>query len=337
LHYGVCLELGNGISTGAINNIPADMEMNRSYTLRPKYDNAPLQFRIKAFRSGVRMTLGDDLQKVFLRYSSDCKGWLERRRMHTTSLAMTSIAGYTLGLGDRHMCNIISNNSTAKFVHIDFSDCFDIAVNGEMYPEAVPFRQTRVIVNALDISGTDASAGALEGAMRPRSTHAQEFSDLTSRLQQLRSGRSKLGPDPFSPIAEIEAQIKGVSGQGNPAVEDHARETEAMMRRYDQVRGLLEGQSPPGFLAQLNALAEQLERDSDDKRRLLLDCCRVLARNVDPRDINTLRDDIRTLAQGCQGVNRGAWAATLGQRQTAADQGNTFIDQEGSNLPRLAV
>jgi hypothetical protein len=55
------------------------MEMNRSYTLLPKYDSVPLQFRIKAFRSGLRMTLGDDLQKVILRYSSDCKGWLQRQ------------------------------------------------------------------------------------------------------------------------------------------------------------------------------------------------------------------------------------------------------------------
>jgi hypothetical protein len=45
----------------AINNIPTDMEMNRSYTLLPKYDNSALQFPIKAFRSYLPITPGDDL------------------------------------------------------------------------------------------------------------------------------------------------------------------------------------------------------------------------------------------------------------------------------------
>jgi FKBP12-rapamycin complex-associated protein len=45
------------------------------------------------------------------------------------------------------------NNRTAKLVHIDFSDCFDVAVNRDTFPEKVPF--TRVMVNALEISGIE--------------------------------------------------------------------------------------------------------------------------------------------------------------------------------------
>jgi FKBP12-rapamycin complex-associated protein len=64
---------------------------------------------------------------------------------------------YILGLGDRDMCNIMINNRSAKLIHINFSDCFDIVVNGEISPEKVPFKQTRVMVKALeicDIEGT---------------------------------------------------------------------------------------------------------------------------------------------------------------------------------------
>jgi FKBP12-rapamycin complex-associated protein len=73
--------------------------------------------------------------------------------MYTTNLAITSIAGYVLGLGDRHRCNITINHRTVKLAHIDFSDCFDIAITRGMYPKKVPFRLTCVMVNTLAVSG----------------------------------------------------------------------------------------------------------------------------------------------------------------------------------------
>jgi FKBP12-rapamycin complex-associated protein len=143
----------------ATNNIPPEIEMNRTYSMLPKYETAPIPYRIKAFKSGLQTTPGDDLQKVLLRYSMDCNDWIQRRLTYTTSLAITSIAGYILGLGDRHMCNIMINNRTAKLVHIDFADCFDVTLNREMFPERVPFRLTRVMVNALEVS-------QIEGTLR---------------------------------------------------------------------------------------------------------------------------------------------------------------------------
>jgi FKBP12-rapamycin complex-associated protein len=71
--------------------------------------------------------------------------------MYTTRLAMTSVTGYVLGFGDRHMCSMMINNRTAKLVRIDFSDCFDIAVNHEMHPAKILFRETRVMVSAVEI------------------------------------------------------------------------------------------------------------------------------------------------------------------------------------------
>jgi FKBP12-rapamycin complex-associated protein len=70
--------------------------------------------------------------------------------MYTTSLSVASIAGYVLGFGNRYMCSMIINNRTAKLVRIDFSDCFNTAVNREIYPEKFLFRQTRVMINALE-------------------------------------------------------------------------------------------------------------------------------------------------------------------------------------------
>jgi phosphatidylinositol kinase/protein kinase (PI-3 family) len=68
-----------------------------------------------------------------------------------------SMAGYILGLGDRHMCNIMMKIRSAKLVHIDFGDCFERASNRKYLPEVVPFRLTRMMVRALGVGGIDGS------------------------------------------------------------------------------------------------------------------------------------------------------------------------------------
>jgi phosphatidylinositol kinase/protein kinase (PI-3 family) len=37
-----------------------------------------------------------------------------------------------------------------KIVHIDFGDCFEVAMRRENFPERVPFRLTRMLVNAME-------------------------------------------------------------------------------------------------------------------------------------------------------------------------------------------
>jgi FKBP12-rapamycin complex-associated protein len=45
-----------------------------------------------------------------------------------------SVVGYILGLGDRHPSNIMLQRDTGKIVHIDFGDCFEVAVLREKFP-----------------------------------------------------------------------------------------------------------------------------------------------------------------------------------------------------------
>lgn len=66
-----------------------------------------------------------------------------------------SMVGYVLGLGDRHPSNLMLHRHSGKVVHIDFGDCFDVAMQREKYPEKVPFRLTRMLVNAMEVSGID--------------------------------------------------------------------------------------------------------------------------------------------------------------------------------------
>lgn len=66
-----------------------------------------------------------------------------------------SIVGYILGLGDRHLSNIMIQRFSGKVVHIDFGDCFEVTMTRDRFPEKVPFRLTRVLVIAMEACGID--------------------------------------------------------------------------------------------------------------------------------------------------------------------------------------
>ncbi|KAL2477398.1 Serine/threonine-protein kinase TOR [Forsythia ovata] len=42
-----------------------------------------------------------------------------------------------------------------KILHIDFGDCFEASMNREKFPEKVPFRLTRMLVKAMEVSGIE--------------------------------------------------------------------------------------------------------------------------------------------------------------------------------------
>ena len=64
-----------------------------------------------------------------------------------------SVVGYVLGLGDRHPSNIMLNEKNGKIVHIDLGDCFEQAMDRESFPELIPFRLTRMMVKAMEVTG----------------------------------------------------------------------------------------------------------------------------------------------------------------------------------------
>lgn len=44
---------------------------------------------------------------------------------------------------------------SGKLLHIDFGDCFEASMNREKFPEKVPFRLTRMMVKAMEVSGIE--------------------------------------------------------------------------------------------------------------------------------------------------------------------------------------
>ncbi|KAH0794831.1 PIKK family atypical protein kinase [Histomonas meleagridis] len=132
-----------------------DLEVEYKIGNPQNYGNFPIETKMQFFRKGIKTTKGDEVKKILFNQASDSINWLERRKTYTTSLALTSIAGYILGLGDRHMQNIMFNLKSAKLVHIDFGDCFEVTQHRKRFPELVPFRLTRLLVNALEVTRVD--------------------------------------------------------------------------------------------------------------------------------------------------------------------------------------
>ena len=77
---------------------------------------------------------------------------------YTRSVAVNSMVGYVVGLGDRHSSNILLDKTSAEMIHIDLGVAFE---QGKCLktPETVPFRLTRDVVDGFGACG-------VEGIMR---------------------------------------------------------------------------------------------------------------------------------------------------------------------------
>ncbi|XP_070188647.1 serine-protein kinase ATM-like [Littorina saxatilis] len=90
----------------------------------------------------------------FMENFPDPAHWFQRRLAYTHSVATNSIVGYILGLGDRHVMNILIDCATAELIHIDLGIAFE---QGHILPtpETVPFRLTRDIVDGMGVTGVE--------------------------------------------------------------------------------------------------------------------------------------------------------------------------------------
>lgn len=139
------------------NKIPLNIEHWIMLQMAPDYDNLILLQKVEVFQYSMDNTKGDDMARALWLKSKSSEVWLERRTTYTRSLAVMSMVGYILGLGDRHPSNLLLDRTTGKVVHIDFGDCFESTILRSKFPEKVPFRLTRMLVNAMEVGGIEGS------------------------------------------------------------------------------------------------------------------------------------------------------------------------------------
>ncbi|KAE9399554.1 phosphatidylinositol 3-kinase [Gymnopus androsaceus JB14] len=134
-----------------------NIEYRLMLQMAPDYENLTLLQKVEVFEYALENTTGQDLYRVLWLKSQNSEHWLERRASYTRSLAVNSMVGHILGLGDRHPSNILVERSTGKVINCDFGDCFEVAMMREKFPETVPFRLTRMLTHAMEVSGIEGS------------------------------------------------------------------------------------------------------------------------------------------------------------------------------------
>ncbi|CAN1133576.1 Serine/threonine-protein kinase SMG1 [Linum perenne] len=86
--------------------------------------------------------------------SEGFKAFSSKLKRYSGSVAAMSIVGHVLGLGDRHLDNILVDFCSGDVVHIDYNVCFDKGQRLKI-PEIVPFRLTQIIEAALGLTGVE--------------------------------------------------------------------------------------------------------------------------------------------------------------------------------------
>src|SRR6478735_603716 len=125
--------------------------------MAPDYDCLTLMQKVEVFGYALDNTTGQDLYRVLWLKSKSSEAWLDRRTNFTKSLAVMSMVGYILGLGDRHPSNLMLDQISGQVVHIDFGDCFEITAHRAKYPEIIPFRLTRMLTKCMESAGIQGS------------------------------------------------------------------------------------------------------------------------------------------------------------------------------------
>ncbi|SJX64421.1 related to TEL1-telomere length control protein [Sporisorium reilianum f. sp. reilianum] len=113
----------------------------------------PAEAKLEAF-----LDVCEQMRPAFRYFFSDAqrmpRDWYETRLKYTRSVSTNSIVGHVLGLGDRHVSNILLDKENGELVHIDFGVAFD---QGKLLPipELVPFRLTRDLVDGMGVHGVE--------------------------------------------------------------------------------------------------------------------------------------------------------------------------------------
>ena len=113
-------------------------------------------------------------QELWLESTSSQQWWNIIQNI-TRSFAVMSVIGYIIGLGDRHLDNVLVDLVKGQVVHIDYNISFEKGKNLRI-PERVPCRLTQNIVSVFGVSGVD-------GLFRQSCEHT---------LRVLRKGRETL-------------------------------------------------------------------------------------------------------------------------------------------------
>ncbi|OAY80733.1 Serine/threonine-protein kinase SMG1 [Ananas comosus] len=114
----------------------------------------PLEVKRKVLLELMKETPKQLLWQEMWCASEGFKSFNLKTKRFSGSVAAMSMMGHILGLGDRHLDNILMDFFSGEVVHIDYNICFDKGKKLKI-PEIVPFRLTQTIEAALGLTGIE--------------------------------------------------------------------------------------------------------------------------------------------------------------------------------------
>ena len=162
----------------------------------PKDDSLTISQKTKKWKSQIMPHFKPPvLNAWFMKHFQDASEWHVARNNFIRSNAVMSMVGYIIGLGDRHLENILLDCKTGQVVHVDFDALFN---KGERMavPEVVPFRLTHNMIDAMGVTG-------YEG-------HFRKSCEVTLRVMRSHSNAlmSVLYPFVLDPVVGATAPVK---------------------------------------------------------------------------------------------------------------------------------
>ncbi|KFB53322.1 AGAP003967-PA-like protein [Anopheles sinensis] len=110
---------------------------------------SPARFRLKYIELS-QMIRGDTLKRALFDMTTSPEAFYRLRMNFGRSLAAMDITCWVLGIGDRHLSNIVLERATGNLVGVDFGIAFGAGTRDLGVPELVPFRLTPQFVGVME-------------------------------------------------------------------------------------------------------------------------------------------------------------------------------------------
>nr|KAG5699557.1 hypothetical protein BaRGS_033753 [Batillaria attramentaria] len=203
------------------------------------------------------------LKEWFLRTFPDPTSWYNAKVAYARTAAVMSMIGYILGLGDRHLENILLDSTKGDTVHVDFNCLFNKGETFE-WPERVPFRLTHNMVSAFGPIG-------VEGIFR-------RACEVTLRVVRAQTDplMSILKPFIYDPLVEWSKSRGQGQTRSNPAATETGEITNEQALNHvqnieDRLRGILKNKRKAQSLPlSIEGHVNYLIQEATDEKNLSL-------------------------------------------------------------------
>ncbi|KAI8979953.1 hypothetical protein BDB01DRAFT_798216 [Pilobolus umbonatus] len=220
----------------------------------------------KAYLELLKETPGDLLEKEIYYSSSNAIEWFKKSSSYARSLAVTSMIGYIIGLGDRHLDNMMIDFRSGEVIHIDYNVCFEKGKRLRV-PELVPYRLTQNLYNALGITGVDGQfRSAAEETLRVLRKYKEVLITLLDAFvyDPLVDWESEAVEAGYRQMMELQGNLGLIATRISEKQQQHDKDYANILNSISQLRESLD-EWQQSMLLMTESLNEDVESEEDDQ------------------------------------------------------------------------